>query len=259
MTYLLYDGSFQGFLSAIFDVYDLKLNTVRIRKNTELISDLFANKIEVEYNEEKHHRVEKKLRLFLSSKGVFQLWKATLSEQKDIEDILLAVIRYTLEKKKNTLADFGHPAVLELQKILKKIGRERHRMTAFIRFELGKDGIYYAIIEPDFDVLPLLTNHFKNRYANQKWLIFDTRRKYGFYYNLKTIMPVTFHENRNPMQPSILEIEWDNTELAFQQLWKTYFKHATIASRKNKKLHLQQVPKRYWKYLTEKKIKKESH
>ncbi|MGY0039832.1 DUF4130 domain-containing protein [Pedobacter sp. NJ-S-72] len=35
-------------------------------------------------------------------------------------------------------------------------------------------------------------------------------------------------------------------------LWKDYFKSTNIAARKNTKLHIQHVPKRYWKYLTEK-------
>ncbi|MGK4566274.1 DUF4130 domain-containing protein [Flavobacterium sp. 3HN19-14] len=36
-------------------------------------------------------------------------------------------------------------------------------------------------------------------------------------------------------------------------LWNDYFKSTNIPARKNMKLHLQHVPKRYWKYLTEKK------
>ncbi|HCV81945.1 MAG TPA: DNA metabolism protein, partial [Zunongwangia profunda] len=43
-------------------------------------------------------------------------------------------------------------------------------------------------------------------------------------------------------------------EISFQKLWKSYFESTNIKSRKNTKLHLQHVPKRYWKYLTEKTI-----
>src|SRR5690606_39662819 len=35
-------------------------------------------------------------------------------------------------------------------------------------------------------------------------------------------------------------------EEKFQQLWKQYFKSTNIVERKNDKLHLQHVPKRYW-------------
>jgi probable DNA metabolism protein len=41
-------------------------------------------------------------------------------------------------------------------------------------------------------------------------------------------------------------------ESAYQYLWKNYFTSVNIVSRKNTKLHLRHIPKRYWKYLTEK-------
>ena len=58
-------------------------------------------------------------------------------------------------------------------------------MEAFVRFQLTKDGLYYCIIQPDYNVLPLISNHFEKRYADQRWLIYDSRRKYGIYYDLK--------------------------------------------------------------------------
>lgn len=41
-------------------------------------------------------------------------------------------------------------------------------------------------------------------------------------------------------------------ETLYQTLWKDYFKHVNIIERKNTKLHVQHVTKRYWKHLTEK-------
>lgn len=252
MNYLVYDGTFGGFLTAVFDVYDLKLKDVQIRKETDEIPQLFSEQIHVGFDEVKVQRVRKKLVEFLGKQGFQKLWKATLSEFPEVEDVLLGVIRYTLEKKKNVLGDFGNIHVLQLQGILKKVGRERHRMTAFVRFELAKDGIYYATVEPDFDVLPLISNHFKNRYADQKWLIFDVKRHYGIYYDLNQVITVEIQSKNSENLPALVEIDWDETEKEFQVLWKKYFQATGIQSRKNTKLHLQYMPKRYWKYLTEK-------
>ena len=47
-------------------------------------------------------------------------------------------------------------------------------------------------------------------------------------------------------------ITLDAQEALYDQLWKDYFKSTNIVERRNIKLHLQHVPKRYWKYLTEK-------
>ena len=41
-------------------------------------------------------------------------------------------------------------------------------------------------------------------------------------------------------------------EKQFQELWKEYFKVLAIKERINPKLHAQLLPRRFWKYLTEK-------
>lgn len=119
-------------------------------------------------------------------------------------------------------------------------------MEAFVCFELSCDGIYYAVIEPDFNVLPLIIKHFKARYADQKWVIFDQKRHYGMYYDgsdMQIISEAALAPRGTPHA----------AEVAFQRLWQIYFRHTNIQERKNNKLHLQHVPMRYWKYLSEKK------
>lgn len=252
MVYLVYDGSFEGLISVVFDVYDQKLSQVKLSKKNQEIPDLFARKIEVDFSEQKFNRVSEKLIEYLGKSGFNSLWKATLSELPEADDLILRLIQYTFLEKQNILKNYGHPDVLKLQQILKSLNRERHRMNAFVRFELGKDQIFYATIEPDFDVLPLISNHFKNRYADQKWLIFDLKRNYGIYYDLNQVSTLEIVKEDTRNQPAVLEVAWDSAEMEYQKLWKNYFKSTNIKSRKNTKLHLQHVPKRYWHYLTEK-------
>ena len=133
------------------------------------------------------------------------------------------------------------------------MGREKHRMEAFIRFELLKDGIYFAKIYPDFNVLTLVVRHFKNRYQDQKWLIYDFKRGYGVYYDLENTEIVTLDADAEKKLQDEDGI-YDDKEINYQKLWADYFDHTNIKERKNMKLHVQHVPKRYWKYLTEKKI-----
>ena len=44
----------------------------------------------------------------------------------------------------------------------------------------------------------------------------------------------------------------DDKEELYQKLWQQYFSSVNIAARKNMKLHIQHMPKRYWKHLVEK-------
>ena len=41
-------------------------------------------------------------------------------------------------------------------------------------------------------------------------------------------------------------------EAAYQRLWRGYFQAVTIAERRNLGLHRRNLPRRYWRYLTEK-------
>ncbi len=122
-------------------------------------------------------------------------------------------------------------------------------MEAFVRFEKMKDGVYFAKIDPDFNVLPLIRNHFRKRYQDQKWMIYDLRRHYGIFYDLETC---DFFYPEEKIDLKNLSEKFHEEENNYQKLWQRYFDKTNIKERKNMKLHLQHVPKRYWKYLTEK-------
>jgi probable DNA metabolism protein len=99
----------------------------------------------------------------------------------------------------------------------------------------------------------LATDHFKKRFSDQKWLIYDTKRNYGYYYDLQKITEVTFTDSTINFETGRLQKEaLAEDEIAFQKLWKIYFAEMTIKERINPKLQRQFMPKRYWKYLVEK-------
>ncbi|MCF6131290.1 TIGR03915 family putative DNA repair protein [Flavobacterium wongokense] len=253
MTLLSYDSTFEGFLTVVFEIFEFKYQQPKIIRSNDAQQNLFAEPIEIITDDEKADRVLKKLKGQLEADGIRVLIYAFLSENEGIEDILFDVIQYAIANPaKNILKDFSNDAVLQITQLTKSVGREKHRMEAFIRFELLKDGIYFAKIDPDFDVLTLIIRHFKNRYQDQKWLIYDLRRKYGVYYDLKNIEIITMDLDIKSLGDNKNQV-FSDIEIEYQKLWAEYFDHTNIKERKNKKLHLQHVPKRYWKYLTEKK------
>ena len=253
MTLLSYDSTFEGFLTTVFEIFEFKYTNPKIIKNSDAQQNMFANPIEIITEVAKSDRVIKKLKQQLGSEGVRSLIYAFLSEKIGVEDTLFTVIEYAVQNpEKNILKDFSNDAVLQIAQLTKSVGREKHRMEAFIRFELLKDDIYFAKIDPDFDVLTLILTHFKNRYQDQKWMIYDLRRKYGVFYDLKTIEIVTMDLDIKLLDAKSSQF-YSDVEIEYQKLWWEYFDHTNIKERKNTKLHLQHVPKRYWKYLTEKK------
>lgn len=252
MDVVIYDGSFKGLLTAIFEVYEYKMSQPVIHRESATSASLFGKFHKVYTNDEKSERVWNKLDEKLSRNSLKQVYKIFLSELPGIENYLLRYIQYILSTKNIVENDYSNADVLMVKQTSRKVDRERHRMTAFIRFALTKDELYYSIIQPDFNVLPLISNHFKNRYANQRWLIYDIRRKYGLYYDMNNVTEVQIDFTTNLQNDDTKNNLFDENEILYQELWKQYFSSVNIKARKNTKLHIQHMPKRYWKYLVEK-------
>lgn len=242
---LIYDGTFEGWLSSVFHAYEYKLLHARIVFEGHVQAGLFGRMEKVYSDASKADRVWRGLGQVHRSIPQNVL-KCFLSEVKGIEDILFSYAKKCFRSKTDISKDYGDPVVLKVAQVIKQVDRERHRMEAFVRFELTKDGIYFAKVEPDFNVLPLMAKHFKDRYADQKWMIYDVSRKYGIFYDLSQVENVHFELEKST------DGLFSHEESQFQKLWQDYYHATSITERKNIKLHLRHVPRRYWKYLSEK-------
>lgn len=250
MTTLIYDGSFEGLLTAVFDIYDRRLGHVRLHQGEWRNTALFEDTITIVTDDYRAMRVLKGLQQRLSNMGLQRLYTAHLAGVDGEDNILLGYIRYVFDSAQNIEEDYGNKYVMRVSELVRMMRREKHRMEAFIRFKKLRDDTFYAAIEPDFNVLPLLIKHFKNRYADQKWILYDLKRCYGLYYDLHDTQFIELDFSTS--NPDHTLYAYNEEESLYQELWKNYFKSANIPARKNTKLHLRHVPKRYWKHLTEK-------
>jgi len=251
MTRLIYDGTFEGLLTAVFEIYERKLTHINLQKISVTSSAMFEDVINVITDNSRASRVLNGLKKKLSGNGVQRVYIAHMSEIENEENNIVGLIRHAFDAGRNIEEDYGNRFVLRISEIMVMMRREKHRMEAFIRFQKLKDGTYYAAIEPDFNVLPLLIRHFRSRYADQKWMIYDIKRNYGLYYDLHDteFISMEFSEAKSATDVKAL---FNEDEEVYQHLWKNYFKSVNIVSRKNTKLHIRHIPKRYWKHLTEK-------
>jgi len=246
---LTHDGTFEGLLTAVFEGFRLRISNVRIEADGPATGDLFTEKSFVATDPDKASRVRQKITDIGGKKAIKALYRCFLSEQEDMERVILHAIKRLLKDGGEALTDYRDPTILRLQQIGKQIGREVHRMHAFVRFQGTRDGLFVSLIEPDFNVLPLIGKHFRERYPAQDWLIYDVQRHYGLLYDRDGMRFTTLTEAQHVR----LQRDWlTDTEKDYQELWKTYFKAVDIPERRNMKLHVQHVPKRYWKYLVEK-------
>jgi len=255
MLIYTYDNTFEGFLTCIFECYNRKSYPVDIVPRGGSTKHLFADRLDVQSDENKAARVWKGMQNKLTGKNKQLPFYAFLSEEPGIEMKIYRFARRMFSVHFNIETDFGDADVLYLNQTARKVKKEAMRMLQFVRFQRTKENLYFCGIEPMYDVIPLVVNHFQKRFADQKWLLYDLRRNYGVYYGLDKVEEVvlsneTFNRYNGQVQENVLQ----EGEDFYQKLWKSYFKNINIEERKNLKLQRQHMPRRFWKYLPEKQV-----
>lgn len=255
MIVFIYDKTFDGLLTAVFDAYFRKTFPDVLLSVGDPLPLFYDETFTVVTDEEKAGRVWRSLQKKLSAAALACVAQSWLSELPEVGMLLFRYIRKATDSPHSIETNFADPDVFDLSRIWKKVNQERHRMWQFVRFQKAADGTYFAAFEPLYNVLPLAIEHFKDRFVDQKWLIYDMRRRYGYYYDLNSVTEVTFEEDSReaPLITGMLnESLMDKDEKQFQELWRIYFKAIAIKERFNLRKHKQDMPVRYWKYLTEK-------
>ncbi len=250
---LVYDDSFEGFLTVIFECYNRKINPTGILSDHCYQGKMFVGKEYIATNHENADRVWNGLQKKLKKEARHVPFSAFLSREPGIEMALYRFIRLTFDANADISGNYGDENVLTVRKASRKVMKEAMRMVEFVRFQLTRDNIYFAPISPAYDVLPMVMQHFRNRFADQQWLIYDLRRDYGLFFNLSGIEEVTlnnkvFSLSNGAVRNDVLK----EGETFYQTMWSDYCRNITIRERLNLKLQKQHMPRRYWKFLPEK-------
>lgn len=129
-----------------------------------------------------------------------------------------------------------------LLKAVQHCTREAHLLKGFVRFT-DSDGALSAVISPKNTVLPLIANHFIDRYRNESFLIFDSTHKMALVYRNYSAEIISAEDYIPP--------DADETELFYRSLWQRFYDTIGIKERYNPKCRMTLMPKRYWANMTE--------
>jgi probable DNA metabolism protein len=235
-------------LSAIFYAYKNKINPEKICTRNGHQPGLFEKQIEIATDISNSERVWRGLKRHLGRESSKQVYLAHLTGEIEINTLIYQYIRAAMPPKPEEFQEQGTTAAIEIERLSHKVSLEAHRMKGFTRFSQLGQNFYAARINPCYDVLPLIRRHFENRYADQQWIIYDTERGYGFFYDTNSSYEVQIPAHDIFEAPGFAQAD----EKTYQNLWKQYFESVNISQRNNPKAHLRQLPRRYWKYLPEK-------
>ena len=257
MQVYIFDNSLDGLLTAVFDSFFRKQQPEMLLAEGEQLPLFADEQHRVVTDIEKASRVWKGLEKKLSREALHMITISWLSEERALNQPLFNMICKVFRMKRDISHNASDEDVLAVRNTCRRVLHEQLRMKQFIRFQKAKDGTYLGVVSPDHNVLPLIIDHFQDRFNDQPWLIYDAKRHYGYYYDgAAAPIRITFEdESTVPFDLSNGKLDADvlsSDDALFQQLWRTYFKAICIKERMNPRKQLSDMPRRYWKYMTEK-------
>jgi len=238
-----YDGSFEGLLTAVFDIYESKKDAAQITASEEIQAALDTPVIEVITDGGKAARVEQGIIKNIGRAGFGGVLRVFAACDADKDTVIYNFLRVAFACGYKALEMLGDPRVIAYNEILARVNYECHRMRGFVRFRETAAGIMYAPIRPDHDILEFIMPLFTERFHIQKFAIYDAGRKKLGLYNGKTY-EIGFMDD-------LPEIELTQDEIDLQRVWKMYYDTVSIESRKSERRRKNFMPVRYWEFMTE--------
>ncbi len=243
---MTYDGSFDGLLTVVFKTFEEKALPQAIEYSGPYQLGLFERRTNVTSDPHMAERVWNGLGKRLGWKKRRKVHDAFLSGEPAVG---MAICRYIHDIIADGGSNGAHLAShILISSLARRVRREAHRMKGFVRFQRVTQAQYLALVAPRYDVLPLIRRHFEARFADQKWIIYDTRRNYGLSYDRQSTRECRLDLSELKTIPA----DEGSDERQYQTLWQRYYQSVNIDPRNNPKLHLRQLPRRYWRYLPEK-------
>ncbi len=241
-TYV-YDGSFDGFLTIVFDSYSNKVLPQKIYSYKDYVENFLDKVLYIKTDYEKSKRVFNGIEKNICYESLYNSYNAFLSNEKDKEIHILKYLcnGFDVGPKINNMITTSY--VFKVINMRRKALAECHKLKGLLRFQEIGNNLCYSSIHPDNNILEPLGHHFINRLPSMNFIIHDKIRDLCFIYNCKEYKIV---DSKNL---KISEISDD--EKIYQDLWKIFFKTIAIKERKNSRCQMQYMPKKYWKDLIE--------
>ncbi len=241
MTGYLYDGSFDGFLSCVFESYARK-EQPSIIQTPEQEQPFLLALTSIATCPDKAKRVRNGLKRL--SEEVWEMIRdGFLCDCMNNREVsLLRLIHQLFRYGPSAAVNYADPDVNTVCKALRAMRNEAHLLTGFVRFS-EYNGVLVSVISPKNQVLPILAQHFSIRFPGEQFMIYDQNHRTAF---MHTPHKKEFIEIESLTLPPI-----GKEEAAFRAMWRSYFDHVAIAQRENPVCQRTHLAMRYRPWMTE--------
>ncbi|MDR1714177.1 MAG: TIGR03915 family putative DNA repair protein [Coriobacteriales bacterium] len=234
----LYDGTLEGLLSAVFTAFQRRECPEDIVTEAGLQESLFVSYEPLSTDLEQAERVQAGIVNKLGPANYDNVKRVFLSDDQRKGGIILRYLQYTLRQGPHSCTHLANPVVHDFEEVLSVVSKEAHYMLQFVRFAQLEGGVFFSRIEPKASVVPLIMDHFAERFNVQPFMIHDARHQLTGVFDTQKWWLLDARELQLPEQTS--------SEDEFQSLWQCFFDTVAIQERRNPTCQRNFMPKRFW-------------
>lgn len=249
---LLHDGTFEGFLTAVFEAFRLHLLDARIACFTHDTPTMFESPRPVQTDSDSARRVWEGI-ISRGGPEIASMYRcAFLSEDPDISNPLWHCLRDLFApndhtRGRNILDEYVHSVHHSAQRTC----HEAHLFQGMVRFQKAPDGTLCAVIAPEHDILDFLGPHFSARLSGLPWMIADSRRGRVLRSDGSRLQLLTCDPAQLPRDANEAARLFPESEDRWRDLWTTFYDSVNIPERRNTRQLARLLPRKYWSYLPE--------
>lgn len=252
ITVFCCEDTVDGIFTSVYDAWASKigLDHVTVQAGDHQDLQLFARYRQVETDHEKAAKVGNTIRRRMGMEDYQTIYYAALAEDSEKGEAIFRtlVLGLAVSREKNITRNLQVSCVAKVFELARRVENESHRYRMFVRFhELEDDRIMFSEIEPENQVLPLLGDHFSDRFPMVNFMIFDRSHKECLIHQAGKQWVI--------LQDADLDEErihrYSRKEKEYTRLWKGFVSSIAIQERRNPRCQMNFMPKKFWKYMTE--------
>lgn len=266
--YIICEDSLEGIFTAVYDAYALREGHehIHIQVGEEDNYRLFAVYLYSRPDYVKTNKVIKTLKSRLGDEVYLALCRAAASFYEDKGEAVYRTVvdGITAGSGTRTMDNLRNPYVARTHELARRTANEEHKEIEFLRFGELENGVLYARIGPENNVMAFIMPHFADRLPKENFLIHDEKRDlFGVHPAGKDWYMVS---GRGACEYNIADrdnarttaadapnagIRLSGEERKYRELFALFHETAAIGERRNRRLQQQMLPLRFQEYMFE--------
>jgi probable DNA metabolism protein len=236
-----YDGSFEGMICCVYESFYRREHPLAITESGCAQMTLLDTR-EIITDTDHTKRVIDAIRSKISPEALDLVRKSYLTCLAEKELAVLRFLRLGFKEGPLVTGMLAEDSVDILHKAVRHMSREAHLLSGFIRFS-DYDGLLVSVIEPKNCVLPLIADHFCDRYSCEAFVIHDATHE----------LALLHQGGRREIAPMVdlPAMRVTKREVMYRALWKRFYDTIGVEGRFNPTCRMSHMPKRYWAHMTE--------